>query len=316
MSTLVNALPLDFLAAWRRRVRLKFGLSEFLQLRFNLFLMSFWPIWLTRVYIWILARLYFMCKPGEVKAIRENVAMAMEDRKPWEINKIAGDVLRGMVQHYQEKMLNGFFKTPKLGKFLISGVSFDGCERVLQDALKEGRGVIIATGHYGALEFLPRYLAVRKYPTVTMVKFKTERLKKILVPRAIEDKLGVIIPGDVPNVLHEASKVLSQNKIFITQCDETDAWRIDRNHTMEFLGKKIHPDRMLKVLCKRTGAVLLFGLLHREDKHRYRLFLHRVPDEGEVPISVRTLKLLERYIYRYPDQWYEWKKYNRFACAA
>ena len=148
-----------------------------------------------------------------------------------------------------------------------------------------------------------------------MAKFTTERLKNITIPRANGDGVDIIVPGNV-NVLAEASRALTQNKIFVTQCDETEEWRPDRNHTMEFLGRKIHPDRMLKVLCKRTGAVLLFGLLHREGKDRYSLFLHRVPDEGDVPISVRTLKLLEEYIYRYPDQWYEWKKYHRFACAS
>ena len=316
MSTLVNALPLDFLVGWRRKLRPKLSLSRFLQLRLNIYLMSILPMWFTEAYISLLARLYFMCNPGQANTIRENVARALKDRKPSEINKIVGGVFRGIVQHYQEKMFNGFLSMSKFRKFLLSRVSFDGYERVLQDALKENRGVIIATGHYGALEFLPTYLVVRKYATATVANFATERLKKIIMSRANGEGLDIIVPGDVRNVMHEASKALSQNKILITQCDETDEWRLDRNHTMEFLGKKIHPDRTLKVLSKRTGAVLLFGLLHRQSKNRYELVLHRVPDEGDAPISVRALNLLERYVYRYPDQWYEWKKYERFACAA
>ena len=239
----------------------------------------------------------------------------MKDRVPSEINKIARGVLRGMVCHYQEKMFNGFLPMPKFRKFLLSRVCFDEYEHVLQDALKDGRGVIIATGHYGALEFLPLYLGVKKYTTAIVAKFTTERLKNITIPRAKEDGVHIIVPGDV-NVLGEASRALRQNKVFIIQCDETEAWHADRNHTMEFLGRKTHPDRMLTVLCKRTKAVLLLGLLHREGKNRYKLFLHRVPEEGDMPISVRTLKLLEEYIYRYPDQWYEWKKYDRFPCAS
>jgi KDO2-lipid IV(A) lauroyltransferase len=278
--------------------------------------MSASPICFTRAYIWVLAKLYFTCNPGTEKTIRANIAKAIDNRTPLEMDKIAQGVLRGMVQHYQEKMLNGFFETSKLRKFLLSRVCFDGFERVLQDALKEGRGVIIASAHYGALEFLPRYLAVRKFRAATMAKFATERLKYIIITRVSGDGLDVIVPGDVKNVLHEASRLLSQNKIFVTQCDETDEWRPDPNYAMDFLGRKIHPDRMLNVLCKRTGAVLLFGLLHREGKNRYKLILHRVPDEGDEPVNVRTLKLLEKYIYRYPDQWYEWKKYDRFARAA
>jgi lauroyl/myristoyl acyltransferase len=275
--------------------------------------MSHSPVWAGRAYIWVLARLYFFFRPGQVKRIRKNIAIALRDRTPSEIDKITKGVIKGTIQHYQEKMINGFLPMPKFRKLLISRVVFDGYERVLQDALKEGRGVIIASAHYGALEFLPIYLAVRKYGIATLAKFATERLKDIIVPRANGDGLEVVVPGNGTNVLREASKVLSENKIFVTQCDETDAWHADNREWMEFLGRRIHPDRMLNVLCKRTGAVLLFGVLHRENSEEYRLCLHRVPCEGDVPTNVRTLKLLEEYIQEHPEQWYEWKKYRQFG---
>lgn len=316
MTSIAHVVPLDSWRNLRRKFRLKLSLSKFLQFRFNLFLMSHWPIWMTKAYIWVLAKLYFLCRPGQIKTIRKNVAKAMKDRTPSEVDEITRGVVRGMIQHYQEKMFNGFLPMPKFRKFLVSRVLFDGDEQVLHDALKEKRGVIIASAHYGALEFLPIYLAVRKYDTVTLAKFSTERLKDIIVPRANGDGLEILVPGNGANVFREASKVLSENKIFVTQCDETDEWHADRNESMEFLGKEIHPDRMLKVLCKRTGAVLLFGVLHRQGKNGYKLLLHRVPCEGNAPTHVRTLKLLEEYIYQHPEQWYEWKKYHRFGCAS
>jgi lauroyl/myristoyl acyltransferase len=316
MTALAHILSVESLRDWRQLLGVRLNLSKFLQLRFNLFLMSILPMCFTRIYIWILVRLYFLFRRGQVKKIRANIARAMNDRTPSEINRIARGVLRGIVQHYQEKMFNGFLAMPKFRKYLLSRVRFDEYEDVLQDALKEGRGVIVATGHYGALEFLPIYLAVRKYATVTVAKFSTERLKEVTIPRANGDGLGIVVPGNGTNVLVEASKVLRQNKIFVTQCDETDGWHRDRNASMEFLGRSIHPDKMLKVLCKRTGAVLLLGLLQREGKKGYKLLLHRVPCEGDAPINVRTLKLLEKYIYKHPEQWYEWKKYNRFAHAS
>jgi lauroyl/myristoyl acyltransferase len=315
VTTLVDVLPLSSFRNLRHRFRVKLNLSKFLQLRFNLFLMSMLPISATKAYIWMLVRLYFLCRPGKVWGIRRNLARAMKDRTPSEIRKITGGVIRGMIQHYQEKMFNGFLPMPKYRKFLLSNVSFDEYEHVLRDALKAGRGVIIATGHYGALELLPLYLGVKKFNTSIVAKFTTERLKSITLPRAEEDGVDIMVPGDV-SVFGEACKALRQNKVFVIQCDETEEWHADRKHTMQFLGERIHPDRMLKVLCKRTGAVLLLGLLQREGKKRYKLLLHRVPCEGDVPINVRTLKLLENHIYQHPDQWYEWKKYGRFASAS
>ena len=140
VTTLVDVLPLSSFRNLRHRFRVKLNLSKFLQLRFNLFLMSMLPISATKAYIWMLVRLYFLCRPGKVRAIRRNLVRAMKDRTPSEIRKISRGVIRGMIQHYQEKMFNGFLPMPKFRKFLISKVTFDGCERVLQDAIEEGRG--------------------------------------------------------------------------------------------------------------------------------------------------------------------------------
>jgi lauroyl/myristoyl acyltransferase len=208
----------------------------------------------------MLARTYFLCRRGLIRKIRRNIARSMSHRAPSEIKEITRGVLKGMIQHYQEKMFNGFLAMRKFRKYLLSRVRFDEYEDVLKDALKGGRGVIIATGHYGALEFLPIYLAVKRYATTTVAKFATERLKDIITPRANGDGLDIVVPGNGTSVFREASKVLRQNKIFITQCDETDGWHRDTSSTVEFLGRSIHPDRMLNVLCKRTGAVLLLGL--------------------------------------------------------
>ena len=240
MTSIAQALPLASLNKLRRKFRLNISLSKFLQFRFNLFLMSHSPIWVTKAYIWMLARLYFLCRPGQVKRIRKNIAKAMRDRTPSEVDKITEGVIKGIIQHYQEKMLNGFLPMPKFRKFLVSRVVFDGYERVLQDAIKEGRGVIIASAHYGALELLPIYLAVRKYGTVTLAKFSTEKLKDIIVPRANGDGLEIIVPGNGTNVFREATKVLSENKIFVTQCDETDEWHGDSKESMEFLGRRLN----------------------------------------------------------------------------
>ena len=111
VTTLVDVLPLSAFRNLRRRFRIELNLSKFLQLRFNLFLMSILPISATKAYVWVLVRLYFLCRPGKVQAIRRNLARAMKDRTPSEINKITRGVVKGIVQHYQEKMLNGGLKT-------------------------------------------------------------------------------------------------------------------------------------------------------------------------------------------------------------
>jgi len=126
VTIIAQALPLSSWHKLRRKFRLSISLSKFLQLRFNLFLMSHSPVWVSRSYIWILARLYFLCRPGQVKTIRKNIAKALRDRTPSEVDKITRGVIKGTIQHYQEKMINGFLPMPKFRKLLVSRVVFDG----------------------------------------------------------------------------------------------------------------------------------------------------------------------------------------------
>ena len=316
MNSLADVVRPDSKHFLGKQFKVKMSLSKFLQLRFNLILMSILPMWCARGYIWLLAKLYFFWHPSQVKRIRKNIAIALRDRTPSEVKKITRGVIKGTIHHYQEKMANGFLDNVRLKKFLLSNVTFDGYEKVLREALDERRGVIIASGHYGGIEFLARYLALRKYPASAMVKFTTEKLRETMVPRGERDGLIVVVPDDKTNVMREISKVLAENRVFVTQCDESEAWHADRSKTIEFLGKTVHPDRMLEVLRRRTGAVLLVGLLMRKEKRKYQLILHRVPDDESVPANIRALKLFERYVSEYPEQWYEWKKYHKIPNAS
>ncbi len=82
-----------------------------------------------------------------------------------------------------------------------------------------------------------------------------------------------------------------------------------------FLGKQINLDRTIDILLKRCGASIVFCLMHRDNHYRYRFTAHSFENEElilspeNLPIGAKILKLLEKYIYEFPDHWYQWKKY-------
>ena len=68
-----------------------------------------------------------------------------------------------------------------------------------------------------------------------------------------------------------------------------------------------------------TGlSSVVFGLMQREDDQRYKLVMTSLrnlrnrfnPSFGFSPSRV-ILNLLEEYIYKYPEQWYQWGKYSK-----
>jgi hypothetical protein len=57
--------------------------------------------------------------------------------------------------------------------------------------------------------------------------------------------------------------------------------------------------------------------MHRDDKHQYKLIAFswekmkkRIQHSINGSPGAVVLKLLEQYIYQYPEEWYLWKKYS------
>ncbi len=85
---------------------------------------------------------------------------------------------------------------------------------------------------------------------------------------------------------------------------------------MSFLGRITGLDRTINVIQKRTGAEVIFGVIHRHHLDEYELMmadypemLSRLAQPSRLSVGEAVLKFLERSIYANPEQWYQWKKY-------
>ncbi len=174
-----------------------------------------------------------------------------------------------------------------------------------------GRGVILVTAHYGAVELIPSALALRGYPVSVMVHCKTEGLRRRL--QALADRIGInLLDPKAGSVVFGALEQLQEGRILMTQCDEMAMWRPYANRSVQFLGLTMQLDKALDVLARKSRAQPLFALNHRLGGYRYRLTLQR-PDQhpaaaGLGNLSAQCLAILGRHIRRDPGAWYEWKK--------
>ena len=79
--------------------------------------------------------------------------------------------------------------------------------RISQAALQDGKGVILVTGHFGAVEFLPGALALNGYSTSMICRFQTTRLRESMGERA--EAVGLhLIDADEGNIILSAMKAL------------------------------------------------------------------------------------------------------------
>jgi len=293
------------------------SLSKLLQLRLNVFLYKRLSWKAVFFYIIILGKLYFFFNRKEKDKIEEAVESVFEGlRSKSEMNTIKRNVFQGIISHYYEKLFNAYERIEGLSDFFKESIELH-CLHKLDSALKEGKGVLFVTGHYGGIEYIPIFLALRKYPISVIAKFKTKELKETLYQKTKGVGLKIIDADQKNGTLSSVMKELQQNRIVFIECDEIEEWRPSQKERISFLGKRIGVDRTINIIQKRTGTKVVFGILHRFNLGKYTLILENYQDilqrVGKIPSSIgeAVLEFFEQYIYSYPEEWYQWKNFAK-----
>jgi lauroyl/myristoyl acyltransferase len=288
------------------------SLSKFLQMGFNCFLFRWLPFAMSRYYLATLGELYYLLHWRDKRLIRQTVTYIFRPRLgPEALEEKIRDTFTGIFDHYHEKLFTAYSHFKRLLKFLKDRIRLAGEEK-LQEALAAGKGVILVTGHYGAVEFLPGALAVNGYPAAMICRFQTNRLRDSLTARARAVDLE-LIDADGGNIVLAAIKALKAGRILITECDEFDEWRLDPHRHSHFLGCPLPGDRSLDIIQKRSGAPVVTALVERHGGQSYTLNLTPVMNgtAASASVSDACLQVLEAAIQARPEQWYQWKKFGK-----
>ncbi len=226
-----------------------------------------------------------------------------------EAHEIIKKTFNGIFIHYSEKLLMAYRDVDMLKDEVGRVLEYSGLEH-LEKARTNG-GVVLVTGHFGAVEFLPLALHLRNYPVSMTVSFQTEQLKKSLIKRAAEGDVE-LIDCNSEDVMQRVLYAMKHGRILLTECDEVDAWKTHKNKTILAFGGKIKYDRCVEVLCRRTGATPLCSFMVRTERG-YHLYIVPVDDESvdNTDLATKILKTLEKFVMKYPDQWYQWKKFHK-----
>jgi lauroyl/myristoyl acyltransferase len=294
----------------------KINLSSFLQWKINIFVCHQLGWRFARLYIAFLHALYYFFKRGEKRLIEQAVESVFAHQKSdAAIKSLKRRVFGGIRSHYYEKLFNAFSSAETLRHFLAKQMESEGM-KAIEEGLSRNRGVLLISGHFGAVEFIPGYLAANNYPVTVLARFSSSRLRDISMDKAEKFGAKIIDVDNTPNVLKAILDNLKANRIVITQCDEMDEWKPATHQIHSFLGKSVNLDRTINILMKRAQAPIVFGVMHRETDSRYKLVLtpweemeKRILYRSRLSVGVAALKLLELYIYKYPEEWYQWKKY-------
>lgn len=216
-------------------------------------------------------------------------------------------IYSGLIDHYFEKMWNIFSPLPPYIEYIKTHTTIRGKEW-LDDSLRESRGVLLLSGHFGGVEYITVTLSVNGYKSTIIARFKTAKLLKDTLPRGKKIDIEVIDAAQ-PNVLFKACRALKEGRILVTLCDEFAHWMPSPGKTTTVFGQKVPADKTLDVLQCRARVPVCLGLMRR-CRERYRLEIYPIPDAQDRNESLCNLswKMLEPLVLESPAQWYQWQE--------
>ncbi|MBW1729367.1 MAG: hypothetical protein JRH08_15360 [Deltaproteobacteria bacterium] len=298
-----------------RNNKLKRSLSQFLQSPPNLVLAQTLPVALLRPYIHALGFAYYLVRRKERKETSSTIISRVTNGSN-QIQKysLLYNTYRSIFEHYLEKIIIATRSPSEMAEYLIRHCEI-GDTRWLDLVEVAGRGGILATGHFGASEFIPVLLAVNGYKVAAVTVYKSDRLREIARRRAEYYNIWLIDAGQTRSSFLDFRKAIGNGRILVVAFDEIEHWVPTRNCWIRVLGDICPADRGLDVLQRRTGAPACLGLLRRTPRgsaKKYRLSLHPLSrsEEGR-SISASGWEILESYIRNYPEQWYKWNSIAR-----
>ena len=190
-----------------------------------------------------------------------------------------------------------------------------GLER-LDAALARGKGAIVVTAHWGAVELIPLSRGAR-LPRIGSPRDEDAWLREALERLVSGRNVDLIIASRGDKVLERIFGALKEGRALVTQVDEVDAWRKRRSRTIRLFGKSLFFDHSLDFIAKRSGAAAVGIFCKRSEGLRYSLDCEEIAmDPAAVDVAVKAMRLWERRTIEEPEQWYQWKKWMDMKAEA
>ncbi len=197
-------------------------------------------------------------------------------------------------------------------------VRFEG-KHHLDNALKEGKGVIALSAHLGNFPLMSARLVNEGYPLSVVIRDPDNpKIAKDTV--SFRDTLGIETIPDEPRItcVSKCIKALKENRILLLQNDQnapiTEAW-------VNFFGHLVPTFKGPVVISIRTGAPIIPMFILRIPGRHHKITIHppfALGLTGNVEQDVTSnvaglLKVTEAVIRQHPEQWM-WI-YRRFKRA-
>lgn len=250
----------------------------------------------------LIGEIAYLIVPKRKKITLQNLSRCFKDKDQKNLKKIARSTYRNI-----GKSLTEYILFPKLNKKKILNLVEIQGEELFDSALKEKKGAVLVTGHFGSWELMGAALRQKGYPIDFLVGEQHNLLVDNLMNQHREMmgigiiKMGVATRGVI--------KALRKNR-FIAMLSDQDAGR--DGTIVNFFGYPASTPRGPAAFCLKTDAPMIMGFIIRLDNKKQKIIFQKIEKEektGDKEKDINRLtqaytSLLEDYVKKYPDHWY------------
>jgi KDO2-lipid IV(A) lauroyltransferase len=243
------------------------------------------------------ARLLDLALPRLRRTARRNLELAYPEKTPAEREAIADEVFRSIA-----RLLYAFARFPAINRENVSQwIRYEGLENYLA-AKKAGKGVLVATAHFGNWELSAFAHALMTEPMNVMIRpLDNPGIDRLVEHRRRLSGNRLIEKWDSARSVLRA---LQQNEAVGILMDQNTS--LAEGVFVDFFGIPACANLAFAKIAARTGAAVVPGFaVWSEHEHRYVLsFYPSVEITGDAAADTQRLhSTLEAVIRRHPGQW-------------
>lgn len=196
-------------------------------------------------------------------------------------------------------------------KMLVKSFHLDPASKEnLDNALKQEKGVVAVSAHFGNFPLMLLYFAQIGYPTNAIIRPSRDEKIEVTFEKA-RSRLGLKTIHSYPRetCVRQSLKCLRKKELLIVLMDQNTGSK--SGVYVDFFGQKAGTPTGAIIFAMRTGSpiVPIFTIRDGYDTHRVVVEPHfyietKETDEETLTYNVQKItSIIERYIRQYPAEW-------------
>jgi Kdo2-lipid IVA lauroyltransferase/acyltransferase len=234
------------------------------------------------------------------RQLRENLRAYFPERDDTWVEATAREIQQNV---FRARLFDKHF-LPRLSDEELDRVVENVNWHIPETAIREGRGIVVASIHYGRFWASPLWFSRHGYLSTA---FQSARGR---LPAEADTLSAGSLDANDPTAALDAMRALKKGAVLFLILD---AGKMQNAVVVDFLGRPTRVSPAAYRLARTTGAVVIPALAHidRDDPERIRVEFEQPIDPREIPRDEpmettmrRILAPLEAHARANPGQWY------------